>query len=141
MNRFNTLTQQGILVMYIPTIFMGKDANEETPEKNSMDWLGAHNRPGWLSIFGCLALWILWVFDTVLRDEPSRSPKGMVFFLVGEPLGDGSTVMIKPSGCHNCWRSINAQLFWCEQQRFFYSKGLNPYPNDESISLGFFEMG
>jgi hypothetical protein len=40
MNRFNTLTQQGILLMYIPTIFMGKDANEETPEKNSMDWLG-----------------------------------------------------------------------------------------------------
>ena len=66
--------------MYIPTIFMGKDANEETPEKNSMDWLGAHNRPGRLSIFGCLALWILWVFDTVLRDEPSRSPKNMVFF-------------------------------------------------------------
>ena len=39
MNRFTTLTQPGILVMYIPTIFMGRDANEETPEKNSMDYM------------------------------------------------------------------------------------------------------
>lgn len=87
--------------MYIPTIFMGKDANEETPEKNSMDWLGECPQSTRLAID-------FWMFGQGPMDPMGFWPRSQLWTVQISRSNMGFFSWVNPSGMDQ----FNDQAIW-----------------------------